>query len=275
MSNDNTTEIERLDPACAAALDEAAAYALGECSLSAPTRLHILRCPPCQKKLEEYQAVRQLLPLSAPQSEPSAALRTRLLDAVAQEQNARVSQIAAPPVQPTQPKVKQQPRRQTPAWSLIISLATALSLLLMMISWNVVLQEQVSRQDTQLANSREGWDTLISLMNDPTLQVATLNGTNAHGTLWSAPARDNGCLMLENLPPLAAGQRYQLWLNNQGQWASGGIFQGRDGKSWFITRPGQTFDHFTQVLVTVEPTSGSTQPKGPIVVQGTLEQGSG
>lgn len=270
MNKYDTIESEPLAPECVATLEEAAAYALGECALSAPARLHMLKCPACRVKLAHYQAARMALPLVAPEREPPPQLRTRLLDAVAREQAAKATAEGASSAQAMPPMTNRRRGGYMPAWGLIISLATALSLLLILITWNVMLQSQLSRQSEQMAASREAWSTLIGLMNDPTVHVSQLSGSAAHGTLWSAAARDNACLMLENLPALPPGQRYQLWLNTQGQWIAAGNFQGRDGKSWFIAKPGQSFDHFTEVLVTIESAAGSAQPSTQIVVQGKL-----
>lgn len=270
MNEHDIIESEPLAPECAATLEEAAAYVLGECALSAPARLHLLKCPSCRDRLAHYQAARMALPLVAPELEPPPRLRTRLLEAVAHEQAAKAAARGTPPVQATPQMAKPRRSRYKPAWGLIVSLATALSLMLMLITWNVLLQSQLTRQSEQMAASREAWNTLIVLMNDPTVHVSPLSGSTAHGTLWSAAARDNACLMLENLPPLPPDQRYQLWLNAQGQWIPAGNFQGRDGKSWFIAKPGQSFDHFTELRVTIEPAAGSAQPSKQIVVQGQL-----
>ena len=155
MSENDTIENEILAPECVAMLEEAAAYALGECALSAPARLHMLKCPSCREKLTQYQAARMRLPFALPQVEPPSELRARLLDTVGHEEAAKVRPAQSAPAKPAVENGNFQQRKPMPAWGLIVSLATALSLMLMLITWNVLLQSQLTRQTQQMVNSRE------------------------------------------------------------------------------------------------------------------------
>src|SRR5690349_9682539 len=60
-----------------------AACALGERADDPAARAHLAGCPKCQSDLREYRAVAGVLPYTAPELAPSAALRDRVIGAVA------------------------------------------------------------------------------------------------------------------------------------------------------------------------------------------------
>lgn len=87
-----------------------AAHALGDEPLDAPTRAHLLVCPACQKILQEYRSIVKLLPYTAPEASPSAALRERLIASTQAEADAR-NTAAQPTILPTPVAQPRQRRR--------------------------------------------------------------------------------------------------------------------------------------------------------------------
>lgn len=244
-----------------------AAYALGEASIDASARAHLLGCRSCQRALHEYAAVARTLTYDVPEAQPSPELRGRLIQAVASEQQAKIATPAAP-----RPTVAPAPRAQRRAglWG---ALAAALAIMIALVGWGISLQQQVDRLSAQVQASRDGWQTMIVLMNDPTVQVQRLAGDTASGTFWGAPRGQVACLMVENLPALAEGSVYQVWLRTNGSWVSAGTFPVRPGHEWFMIRPAQAIASYDGVLVTAEPRGGSAAPAGSVLLQGDLTIG--
>jgi Anti-sigma-K factor rskA len=245
------------------------AYALGDASLDASARAHMLVCGACQRALHQYAAVARALTYDVTEAQPSPELRGRLIQAVTSELDteAPTPLLALPP-----PAAVSAPRPQRRAglWG---AMAAALAILIAMVSWGVSLQQQVDRLTAQVQTSREGWQTMIILMNDPTVQVQRLAGDTATGTFWGAPQGQVACIMAENLPALAEGHVYQVWLRTTGGWVSAGTFPVRAGHEWFMIRPAQTIASYDGVLVTSEPSGGSAAPTGPALLQSDLAIG--
>ena len=82
---------------------------------------------------------------------------------------------------------------------------------------------------------------------------------------------EHGTLVVDGLPPLDASQQYQLWLIQDGQRTSGGIFSvdGEGYGSLWITSP-KPLISYQAVGITVEPAGGSPAPTGERVLGGEL-----
>jgi hypothetical protein len=258
---DNVTEI------CEAVQPQLAAYAIGDGALDAPNRAHQLICAACQQILRDYSHVVQILPFDAPMVSPPAALRERLIAAVTAEAvpTARVvipARVAVPPTPARQ--------RQRPLFGVWGALGAALIAIVLLVGWNIALQQQLATQATALTASREGWQSLVVMMNDPTLVSYRMSGAVAHGTLWGVPHREIACLMIEDLPAPPSGQIYQVWLQTATGWSSVGTYEFRPGSRWFMVHPAQAFGTYRAVLVTTEPAGGSQAPTGPALIQSDL-----
>jgi hypothetical protein len=252
-----------------------AAYALGDGEIDAPTRAHLLICPACRRTLDSYAGVSRLLPMSAPEAEPPPRLRGAILEAL-QADLAREPQVPAPtvaaPANPPVPTPLEPPmvaRRATPRPQLTI--AALVGLLFVMLGWNLALQREVSLQNAQLARSRDNWESLVLLMNDPQVQAVRMQSQPASGTFWFSPDQQVACLMLEDLPEPAAQQIYQVWLRTEQGWVSAGTFNPRPGNEWFLIRPQQPLQSYSAVLVTTEPLGGSTTPNGAPLIESPLD----
>lgn len=249
---------------CDQVQSELAAYALGEGELVAAAQAHIDACPDCRQALKAYRAVAQILPLSAASAEPPPALRERLIAA---------TQPATPSVRASIPPVQvpQRPQpRPRPSFGLRAAFACMLALIVGLFGWNIMLQNQVTTQAAQLAGSRETWQSLVGILNDPAVRWYAVSGETAQGRLWTNSQGEAACLMAEDLPALETTQTYQVWLKNSTGWVNAGQFEPRNGKSWFLLELDQSLVHYGSVLVTVEPSGGNTSPQGPVVLSGEL-----
>jgi anti-sigma factor RsiW len=250
MSSDPTDLCTDLQP-------RLAAYALGEAEADAALLAHLASCSACQRDLRAYVQVARMLPYDAPEVAPPPSLRDRILAAV-EADNPRPAP-APPPVPPT-PR-----RRRLPAlWP-----AFTIAVCIVLLGWNIALQNQLRGQTAQMVSNRQNWQTMIALLNDPAVRWYAINGDTAKGHFWAAPQGQVACLVSQGLPALAAGQVYQVWLMHNGTPTNGGVFEARDGNGWILIRVDESLAEYDSVLVTVEP-HDSTMPTGPQVLGGTL-----
>jgi anti-sigma-K factor RskA len=74
-------------------------------------------------------------------------------------------------------------------------------------------------------------------------------------------------LLASRVPPLPAGQTYQLWVIVSGTPQSLGVFRpDPDGRVLHMETENVTFSSDAKVAVSVEPSGGVPQPTGPIVL---------
>ena len=266
-----TTGSTHLPPTetCDELLPEIAAHALSGEPLSAPARAHLQGCAYCRGMQRSYQGVAATLPYSAPAVAPPPALRERLIAAVEAEA-AAAAPANTPEAVPT-PLPGAPPRRAVRVRSLWGALAGAFALIVALLGWNISLQQQLAAQTAQIAGSRSGWQTMIVLLDDPTVQVYRLAGDTSFGTVWGTPAGTTGCLMLEDLPAAANGQVFHVWLRDANGWTSGGTFDTRGAsKEWYIFEAPQPLQHYRSVMVTLEAGEQVGQPQGQQIVSGDL-----
>jgi anti-sigma-K factor RskA len=247
-----------------------AAYALGEADDDPAARAHLMDCPKCQGDLREYRSVAGLLPYGVAEAIPPAKVRERLIAAV----GAAAGQPAAAPLPRPQSRLSRLwPPRPIVSRAGWVAVGFAL-LSLVLLSWNMALQRQVNRQANQLVASGRGWQSVIVLLNDASLRWYTVSGEQANGRLWATPQGDQACLVAQQLPTLAEGQVYQVWLSHAGEQVSGGTFEARNGNAWIIIGTQEPIANYATVFVTIEPDGGSAMPTGMRVLNGTLTSGT-
>lgn len=254
MSN-NTSNCETIQ-------QQLAAYALGERDIDGEVQAHLDDCPACRDDLLAYAQVARVLPYSAPDVAPSPALRERI---IADASMPAVVDRPAPRI--VRPAPTRRPRGLSPSW---MGLACAMIALIASLGWNVSQQRTITAQTAQLTTSREGWQTTIVLLNDPSVKWFALSGDQARGHVWTTPGGKVGCLVVQGLPTVADDQVYQVWLTHNGWSTSAGTFQGRNGNAWTLIRTEDALDTFTDITVTVEPRGGGTTPGDQNVLRGTF-----
>lgn len=262
---------------CADIQPQLAAYALGEVEAGDDLLDHLAACDACQQDLRDYVQVARMLPSDTPDIAPPPDLRARILAAVEHE----IGPAAEPPLQPVVPAASQvasAPKSDAllrTRWGRRLAtfqpaFAFAVVALVLLLGWNISLQRQISAQQNQIANSRESWQSMIVLLNDPAVRWYPVAGGMAKGHLWVAPESKVGCLVVQGLPVLAADQVYQVWLRDGYGHSSGGVFEARNGNGWVMVRAGEQLAHYDSVGVTIEPRGGSAAPSSPPVVQGSI-----
>ncbi len=240
---------------------------------------HLPRCANCRQLVKDYGPVVNLLPFAAKQVEPRAELKYRIL-----------AETATPPArvayqQETRPKAPTPSRAsqlsdvfsrlfRSPAFS-----ALALVLVLAFGAWNLVLQNQLAQQAaetrqmvTELGRQRDFITTLAYSDTAPRRLWGTEVASQAVGRLYGGPDESTFVMVTYDLPKLAAGQVYQLWLiDPSGNRISGGTFTVDDqGRGWLFSRAPQGLAKYKTLGVTVEPFGGSPGPTGAKMMAGNL-----
>ena len=252
-----------------------AAYALGDAEDGDAEQAHLTVCPRCQHDVREYQLVAGLLPYSAPETAPRPELRDQLIAAVKQQVADGTSAPAPRPAPLAAPiALPLKPRRQRSYWAALAFAMLALAVL----GWNISLRRELDRQTALVAQSRQNWQTMIVLLDDPALAKYTVTADPPppagqyppHGHFWASPQAQVACLVVQGLPDLRADQVYQVWLVRGDEQSSGGTFEAHNGKAWAFVDSQQPIAAYSEMFVTIEPVGGSAVPVGSRVVSATL-----
>jgi hypothetical protein len=213
--------------------DELAAYMLG--SLEPPEAAafeeHLAGCDRCQARERWLRASVEVLPSSVEQIEPPPELRERLLETVRSEAGVQPDQERSAP---------RASRRGMRTWlgSLSLRPATALAGVALLLAAGVV--------GYAVGQGGGGSET----------KTIVAQGPSATGTI--VRTGDSGVLRVSNLPQ-HRGRVYEVWLLKDGKPVPSTLFQvHRDGTGAAGIPDG--LDDSTQVMVTSEPSTGSTKP---------------
>lgn len=221
---------------------------------------HLGDCARCRAELAAYEKVADMLPLAAQEAKPSPLLKERLL-ATLKETPAGQKAAAVRPVVARPASVV--------GWSLVEAIRNmfarvpwqpvALLLIVALAAGNILLW----RQNVQDDRSEFAWRRI-------TLTGAG-SASEATGIIYISADGRNGTLIVDRLPQLSGEQQYQLWLIQDGQRVSGGVFSvnenGYSGQEIEASRP---LKEFTSFGVTIEPTGGSPDPTGARVLEHNL-----
>ncbi|HEY9907879.1 MAG TPA: anti-sigma factor [Thermosynechococcaceae cyanobacterium] len=236
-------------------LDELlAGYALGDLSPEEAETLQqqLAENPSLAAEVQQLQRVLEVMPYALPSATPSDRLRAQVLVA------------AQPtPIAPTR-------NRQRAVWGMV---AGAAALLVGAIGLDNLrlrqqvdgLQAQVAKQQDQVAKQQD----VVGLLQQPKTYLVSLKGKDqaaaASGSIVLAPGEPKAVLALRNLPALAPGQYYQLWVIAEGQKIPWDRFNPNDRGSVF-TQLSLPNNQITTLAVTVEAAPVATQPTGPMVM---------
>jgi len=210
---------------------------------------HLAVCADCRAELQAYQSTVDQLALAQSEVAPPPNLRTQLMTRV------------QPSPFPSQPRLSWWDslaiflRRTAPAWGV----AGLLVILILGVS-NFWLRQQLNQQAEP--------QTEI-------MRTVALSGTavvpDASGLVVISLDGEHGTLVVDGLPPLDESHQYQLWLIEDGQRQSGGVFsvdQEGYGALW-VSSP-EPLSNYSAIGITIEPAGGSPGPTGDKVMGGSL-----
>lgn len=158
---------------------------------------HLATCAGCRKLVRELRGAADLLPLAAPQIDPSEQLKQRVMSAIAQESE-----------RPLQP-VNLAPRRLRPRWGTrLLAVAAILAIVLLggLAVWSVSLQGQLASLRSQVA-------TVTSANSSVSYAIkGTQYAAGASGEVVYIPQQHLTILTVRGLPQLQGAHVYQGWL---------------------------------------------------------------
>lgn len=203
---------------------------------------YLLAHPECQAQVDELVAVTSLLALAPEEYEPSKNLRESVINQVRSE--------ASPD------GGEQRPLAGFGKFFTLTRLAgvAAAAVVVALISWNVLLQAELSDQQSELQGFRDG--TSIE-------QVYALQGTG-EGMVIQLEDHEP-VLMADGLPPVPEDMEYQIWCITGDKTIPAGSFRPEAGP--VAANIQNSISDAEAVAVTLEPAGGSPEPTSdPILV---------
>jgi anti-sigma-K factor RskA len=277
-----------------------AAHALGALEAAEARELdgHLATCAECRAELDAWQDASASLALAAPLAEPSAGLRSRILDSVRAEGVNSSSQVAAEEngkakssiAEPSQTKSNvvpfEKPARRTRSaasmvWPLAASLAFVALIASLVLLWNrnSRMEREMARVTNQLEEAqgelRRERETLAherearELISAPEARIMTLAGTEmatrARAKFVYDSKTGRAMLMADDLPPAPPGKAYQLWFIAEGKPPMPGHVFNTDaaGHAEMRDQLPEEARGATIFAVTLEPSNGVNAPTGP------------
>jgi anti-sigma-K factor RskA len=230
--------------------DSLPAFALGALDTDEAHQVmaHVALCPSCRDDVELWGAVVALLPYMAAPSDPPIHIKRRLF--------ALVDAAAAPT------GAGARARR----WMAMVA-ANALALALV---FGVLFIDMRQRAATLTARIAEQ-DQQVLFMSAAMPHWFAGRQPNAVATIFMKPGDKHVVMLVYGLKPLAAGKAYQFWFATADKPVSCKIFTvAPDGTAMLVIDAPAPADHYTQVMITVEPAGGSQTPSDEIVLQAGL-----
>lgn len=270
----NCTEIHELIPA----------YCLGATD-SDETELveaHLAACPDAAAEAADYRTLSEALLFNAPVVDPPASLAHKLFAATTATAKPAMPAAAAVQAQPrdTSPSLRQRLRAALTGPGLRPLPALAAIALVALLAVNVYLVNQLGalrssfddqegklgQQIALLTQVGEGTNLRIGLPPGPA-GVATA----AYGAIVCSPKEPEGFLLAENMPALAPGEAYQVWLGQGDTVVSAGLFEADDaGYGKLVFTAPLPMGEYDSLRVTAEPATGSAQPTSAPTIGGSL-----
>jgi len=221
--------------------------------------------PERQAEIDELGAIAGLLAFSPQEQEPSPELRSRIMDVVEAE-----------PRNVTRQSVRTRISDYLGFRNL--ALGAAVLLLIGLLSWNVLLQDQVQDLQGQVADAQSQVQNLEGQLADARdqqqvqqTQTIKLEGSWADQGANAEVAslqKDQSILVARNLPSVPEDKTCQIWVIKGDVPKPSGLFQpDGNGTATPITNSITKAD---VIAVTVEPAGGSDQPTSDPVLLAEL-----
>ncbi|RME56434.1 MAG: hypothetical protein D6790_14690 [Caldilineae bacterium] len=225
-------------------------------------------CPHTAEELADFAELSEALLYAAPPLEAPASVEAKLRRALAG------ADASAPARMSWRHRLAALWQPPAARWSA----AAALVLLALLVGTNLYWSSRVTHlqtaqadllqrlieQDNAIAEISAGRGVYIELPG------ADDNAT-AHATVLFTPDGKQGVFYAEDFPPLPEGMVYQLWLIEDGQRVSGGLFRvNEEGLGMSLIQAPQPILSYDAMGVTPEPEGGSPGPTAPPVVFGAF-----
>lgn len=221
--------------------------------------------PELQATLEELRATVGTLPYGLTPTAPPAELRSRVLD------HAVGRTVRPAPVEARAGRSAANIRTWLfglggLAAALLVALITTLGQISGLQNELAVARQQRDQAQLIAATAQAVTQQFAAVVAQP-VALAELSGAGGRGTVLQSA--DGNLILAADLPPLAAGRVYQLWLiEGENAPVSGGVFTvGDDGYGLLTLAAGNSIAGAT-LAVTDEPAPGSPGPTSDILILG-------
>jgi anti-sigma factor RsiW len=231
---------------------------------------HLRECSDCRHDIDEYRSVTAMLAFAAPQVEPSASLKQRVLEAtVAKPRALRESPSFAANLSTWFTNLFRAPAFSAMTLVFVIALGV----------WNLSLQNQLAQQamvNQQMQSDVTRTRAIVSMVayseNEPKHMQASDVAPQAIGRLVAAPELNSLALIVYDMPTLESKRVYQVWLiDPAGERTSGGTFTvDGSGRAWVLIRAPKPLSSYQGIGITIEPEGGSAKPTTPRVMGTSL-----
>lgn len=205
---------------------------------------HLASCAGCRRELAAYESVVDVLPLAAPEIEPSGALKGRLMRQIRAAPGEKAASPQTTPSRWQQFILVMSDFLAGPRWRPIAVLVVLVILIGSFFVW---------RQS--------------NLPSAEFVLTATEAAPGAQGVIEVMANGRQATLTVTGLPELDPARQYQLWLIKDGQRISGGVFSVRaDGSQTITIDAPQPVPDYAAYGITIEPAGGSPGPTGERVL---------
>jgi anti-sigma-K factor RskA len=230
---------------------------------------HLVECTRCPAQLSAYEdALYHLAGVVEPQ-EPPVDLAERIRASIQPGETTSVT--PAPPISDGRRSHK------VSRWALVLA-TTSVFLLAstLWLAWRLWIEAPRTRTAwqqvvQQLDTQRQALLLLAGAESQRSLLRA--DGKAAQGTLLLQPTTTEAVLIVQELPQLAPGRVYQLWLIRDGVRDNGGTFGvDQNGFGMLVIHAPQPLATYRAAGITEEPSGGSPGPTTPRVIGGTLSR---
>lgn len=234
----------------------------------APIQAHIDSCAECARKLAEARGRIALLSLAAPEQNPPAVVKQRLLEKV---RTGKSSTIAPVRIRETRPFA--------PWWNTIWAPAAVALALATIFLW--ISDRRLDRQLEQIRQVTRTYQAqtqraqaLVSVLAAQDTVTVKLDATPAMPKAWGSvkynPRMGMMCYTAD-LPEPPPNKVYQMWaVPMTGNPVSAGVFMPAAAHNGQMLAKVPTGMDCKWFCVTVEPKGGKPAPTGPKVLVGTL-----
>ena len=256
-------------------LSELGAYALDAVSPDERTAIdeHLKTCDTCRAELKALSDTAAALASSVPShsmdNARSAAVKQRLLERV------RAEKRVVTPIQSVTIPARSQPLPWWLAAAASVAFAVAMYQLVQTgRERDAVRTELVAEtmRSSALKDSLAQAERTLLAMAGPDVKVVELvaNNRRPNARMFWAQATNTWTMFAHNLPTLASGRTYQLWLiTRDNQRISAGTFApNASGDAVVSAQYPLAADALQMIAVTEEPAGGVPQPTGEVLIAG-------
>ena len=227
---------------------------------------HVAMCPPCLEQVQLLHDTAHLLGFVATPQAPPAHCKRRVLEKVGREEFLRT---------PTR-------RSRTPQ-AISIWAAVATVAFLMTGTWGMTLQRRVSDSAAAMASMQAQLASVQSERSAMQSQIAYFasteavrslkaegSGTGATAKTYMTPGKNEAVLVVSNLPQLAPGKMYQVWVARPGVQQPCAKFASTNSTLMIALQSPEPMETYQWIMLTVEDAAGAQQPSKNTVLFGDL-----